>query len=598
LPTLAGSAASADAPVPDLRYDLAVGDHLVVRESLTQDVAWPDHERSTRAAWRAHVVVTGRTARGQLVVGISRIRTLAELTRYKERGRDQIGPEQEQFAQRLRAWPERFVEANVVDERGTPQLPWNAVREWWSEALFDFHEIAALPRAGAVPALIGSALGVTVRAVDRVETPDGPVWRLQARDPGEMRLRYDFKVASSLVTHVELDGRYLSPPNTQVHETLTYDLVERRRGESHELWLADEEVRPAVERAGAAAAIVTAPRPSGRVPQLPGTPILPVREGRYAGWPFIMRVPESYQGDRPVPLLVYLSGGPGRALSGALGSAGAIAQDHWLIAYPQAVSSWWDNDSIAMLDDLVDDLLTRFNVDVNRVFIAGVSNGATGAVRYATLAPQRFAAVVSLMGAGRKVPAQAPPYLANLSRLPILIVHGDMDPIIDIEASKDAAAALRKGAPTVAVELHVLKGRGHDIRPGSDDDLSLPFLLRAVRDPFPRSVHLVLDDMAHPRRYWLEVVEKERGTADVEAQIRDDNVLEMRCRGVRRLRLHLRPEMFPVAGPVRVEANGREVFSGSLPAEDHSRPATLPAPADPFLVAGPIVDVDLERRKP
>src|SRR5207248_315517 len=98
-----------------------------------------------------------------------------------------------------------------------------------------------------------------------------------------------------------------------------------------------------------------------------------------------------------------------------------------------------------------------------------------------------------------------PPHLANLSHLPVLLVHGDKDPIITVEASRDTLATIRRDARGAPVELQVLAGRGHDIHPGDDQGLSAPFLARAVRDPFPRSVHLVLSDMAHPRRYWVEV---------------------------------------------------------------------------------------------
>ncbi len=547
-----------------LRYDLAPGDHLVFRETLVQDVTWPEHERGVRAAWRAHVVVKGRTATGRAAVGIARVRTEAALTRYRERGQDRLAQEQPEFAQRLSAWPERYVEANVVDARGTPELPWNAVREWWSQALFDAHEIAALPATLDVPAPFGSALGLTVRQARWVETTAGTIWRVEARDGGDVRLNYDFSPAAGVVTHLELDAGYGAAPSSIVHERWTVDLVERRRGEDASLWAADTETALAAERAAAALAIANAPATAARVPFLPGTPFLPIREGRFAGHPYIVSVPETYRTGRPVPLLVYLSGGPGQAFSGALSAGRGEVDADWLVVYPQAISNWWEDDSVAMLDVLFDELLARFDVDPDRVYLAGASNGGTGALRYATFSPQRFAAVVSWMGAGRRVfPANDPPLVANLAHLPVLFVHGDRDSVVDVDCSKDAVAELRRRAPAAPVELHVLKGRGHDIHAGSDGDLGLPFLARARRDPFPRQVQLHLDDLRHPRRYWVEVAEKEGGAAEVTAAIGDDNRLDLRCRGVRRLRLHLVPELFPEAGPVRVVANGREVYAGA-----------------------------------
>ena len=49
----------------------------------------------------------------------------------------------------------------------------------------------------------------------------------------------------------------------------------------------------------------------------------------------------------------------------------------------------------------MNDVLQRYNIDRDRIYLTGFSNGGTGALYFATLWPQRFAAVVSLMGAGQ-----------------------------------------------------------------------------------------------------------------------------------------------------------------------------------------------------
>jgi dipeptidyl aminopeptidase/acylaminoacyl peptidase len=56
----------------------------------------------------------------------------------------------------------------------------------------------------------------------------------------------------------------------------------------------------------------------------------------------------------------------------------------------------------------------------------------------------------------------------------VLLIHGDNDPIIPMSCSEDAYKKLHKLSP--ATELHILKGRQHDITLGTDDGLTLPFL--------------------------------------------------------------------------------------------------------------------------
>lgn len=58
-------------------------------------------------------------------------------------------------------------------------------------------------------------------------------------------------------------------------------------------------------------------------------------------------------------------------------------------------------------------------------------------------------------------------------------------------------------------------------------------------------------------RCWLEILDKKDGWAEVEAQIGEDGTIEVKTRGVRRLRLLLRREL--AAPGVRVLLNGRPV---------------------------------------
>jgi hypothetical protein len=101
---------------------------------------------------------------------------------------------------------------------------------------------------------------------------------------------------------------------------------------------------------------------------------------------------------------------------------------------------------------------------------------------------------------------------------------------------------------------------------GTDAGMTLAFLERHRRDPFPREVAFAVNDLRSPRRYWIELLEKGRGSASVEAKLADDGVVTVRTKGVRRLRLLLRRELLPAPG-LRVVVNGQEAFRGS-PVED------------------------------
>lgn len=288
---------------------------------------------------------------------------------------------------------------------------------------------------------------------------------------------------------------------------------------------------------------------------------LPEKPG--PGIPYFLRIPLSYRGDRPTPLLVYLSGGPGLALDAVNTATDAVAATGYLVLYPHAGEYWWKPEVAQRLDAALRDVFREFNVDRDRVYIAGFSNGGTGALYMAELWPHRFAAVVSLMGAGQCMD-EVRNLLPNLANVPLLFVHGEKDARISPTCSTSTYDAIRELRPPMAPQLRMLTDRDHDITLASDDGLTLEYLKDKTRDPFPKRVTVRTSDLAFSRQYWIEVLEKKPGGAEVNAEIRADNQIEIRSHEVRKLRLYLRPEMLARPGPVQVRWNSKLVFEGPL----------------------------------
>lgn len=92
-----------------------------------------------------------------------------------------------------------------------------------------------------------------------------------------------------------------------------------------------------------------------------------------------------------------------------------------------------------------------------------------------------------------------------------------------------------------------------------------------------------ISDLKDARRYWVEILDKENGIAEVEGTIRDDNSIVLKTRHVKRLRLRLRRELLPLPGSFRVILNKREVFSGDLNEDCTLLACTADEAGDPFL---------------
>lgn len=305
------------------------------------------------------------------------------------------------------------------------------------------------------------------------------------------------------------------------------------------------------------------------------------KEANTLGTPYLLRVPVSYHSDgEPSPLLIYLSGGAGFALD-AMNSAAAIVSDtDYLVLYPQAAGYWWTPEVTLRFDAVLNDVLQRYNVDRDRIYLTGFSNGGTGALYFAELWPQRFAAVVSLMGAGQ-CNDQVKAGLANLRNLPLLLVHGENDTTITPDCSQTTQTALNELHPATAPELKILPKREHDLTLQSDDGLTLAFFKDKTRNPFPRTVDLSQFDALAARAYWVEILDGEPGKSDIDVRVKTDNTIDIHSHNVKRIRLHLRLELLPKPGDLRIVWNGKKMFSGPL--RDYCSLPAPPSSGDPKL---------------
>ncbi|MFZ1136111.1 MAG: PHB depolymerase family esterase [Candidatus Korobacteraceae bacterium] len=316
----------------------------------------------------------------------------------------------------------------------------------------------------------------------------------------------------------------------------------------------------------------------------PGTTLRAMTSSGSGKAPYVVHVPVDYRGDQPFPLIVYLSGGGGLAFDAALSSAEAVTHAGYLVVYPNAGGvMWWEPKTSDMVHTLMLEVLQTYNVDTNRVYLAGFSNGGTGSIELGTRWPDRFAAIASLMGAGLDTPSGTKLPLQNLHDVPVLFLHGDKDPLIPSSVSTRTYDELRGLKPRVSPELHILKGRAHDITLSSDDGLTLPFFERYTRDPFPKTVSAKIFDARYPRQYWLEVVEPGNGEPEVDARILPGNTIEIKARNVKKLGLLLRPELITDAGPVHIRLNGKEQPAVELKHDCQLLVRSRESYADPFL---------------
>jgi len=190
---------------------------------------------------------------------------------------------------------------------------------------------------------------------------------------------------------------------------------------------------------------------------------------------YLVYLPEGYGDDpeREWPLIFFLHGSGDEdydstfVLSFGLPAvllAGEQPEDFpFVVISPQAFpgETWWSPGMIPALAALLDEVAETYRVDMDRVYLTGLSMGGYGAWWLATAYPDRFAAMVSISGSGYRTPfVPEPETLCRLADLPIRAIHGARDRISEARASQMNVVALQQQC-SGDVEWELYEDEGH-----------------------------------------------------------------------------------------------------------------------------------------
>jgi len=108
----------------------------------------------------------------------------------------------------------------------------------------------------------------------------------------------------------------------------------------------------------------------------------------------------------------------------------------FIIISPQCPArQWW---SAELLNRLLDEVIGKYRVDEERIYVTGLSMGGFGTWDLASEYPQRFAAIAPICGGGH-------PELAwNMRHLPVWVFHGAKDEVVSIGLSDIMVKSLKK----------------------------------------------------------------------------------------------------------------------------------------------------------
>lgn len=172
---------------------------------------------------------------------------------------------------------------------------------------------------------------------------------------------------------------------------------------------------------------------------------------------YVLHVPPTYDGSRAWPLLLMLDGRGGTPWTAIkiTGWSKKADAENFLVAYPEAMKldphgpqhfltnpQMWNAgnggsdveregpDDVQFLRDAIEDIRAKFNVDADRIYMAGFSNGASMTFRFAIEAPEVVAAIACLSGHYRLGPVRI------AEPVPLIYFFGEQDPLSPIDGGE------------------------------------------------------------------------------------------------------------------------------------------------------------------
>ena len=217
---------------------------------------------------------------------------------------------------------------------------------------------------------------------------------------------------------------------------------------------------------------------------------------------YALYVPESATAKMPMIVIMHGMGGNGpNTIRGWMERLG----DEFIVLCPTyPMGAWWSKNAEELVLNLIKETGASYNIDPDRVFLAGLSNGAIGAYLMGMFYPDHFAGIVPIAGSITKRYLH---FLVNLNNTPTYMIQGEHDPVFPIELARRAHKILSDMKSPVVFREHKERGAAHGghFLPESEVPALVEWLKKQKRITAPKVVRMTREENHMKRIFWTGV---------------------------------------------------------------------------------------------
>jgi predicted esterase len=205
--------------------------------------------------------------------------------------------------------------------------------------------------------------------------------------------------------------------------------------------------------------------------------------------------------------------------------------------------------------DVLADVKRKFHIDEDRIYLTGLSMGGGGTLWLGLTRPDKWAAIAPVCAAA---PPGTEDLVPNALNLPVHLFHGDADPVVPVEISRQwQKRLLDLGAKAEYVEFPGVKHNSWDYAYKGAAIFDWFAKFRRVR--YPDRVRFVSSAYKYNSAYWVTLDGMMPGTAaTVDARFAGNNKLEITTKNLDGFTLALaRHPKYLRARPVSIGIDGQ-----------------------------------------
>jgi poly(3-hydroxybutyrate) depolymerase len=229
---------------------------------------------------------------------------------------------------------------------------------------------------------------------------------------------------------------------------------------------------------------------------------------------------------------------------------------------PSNTWNMWHQEPVdGLLERAILDAIMIEGVNPNKVYVMGYSAGGDGVYQLAPRMADHWAAAAMMAGH----PGDAA--ILNLRNLPFFLAVGEKDAAYNRNAlltewsnRLDSLQATDKGG--FIHDAHLMAGMPHWMK--QQDTISVAWMAKFKRNPYPQKVNWIQDDVVRKHFYWLAVPHGSAVKGNTVFASYHGQEIDIQRNDNDTLYIHLNDKMMNLDKPITIRQNGKVLFKGKV----------------------------------